>query len=179
MGVRSGAVKALKGSTTVVDLKGNPSLMHKHYGLDISTLIHPCLHHPDCAAEFCMVPPVPIKAFKREFEKRVKKLLDIPVRLTAVCDGAPHPHKKGTNDGRAKTVRESLVVVRNLQKQVDLGDKDKRLLNKAMKTCVTVREDVLLAATEVLAELGVKLVCASLEADFLVRLPHVSFAYLR
>ena len=177
MGVRNGAVPALKGSTTVVDLKDNPSLMYKHYGVDIMTLIHPSLRHPDCAAEFSMLPLIPLESFKKQFAKRVKKLLDIPVRLTAVCDGAPHPHKKGTNEGRANIVRKSLVVLRDLQKQVDLGDKDKKLLNKAMKTCVTVREDVLLAATEVLADLGVKLVCASLEADFQVRL-HPRFIHI-
>ena len=59
MGVRNGAVPALKGSTTVVDLKDNPSLMYKHYGVDIMTLIHPSLRHPDCAAEFSMLPLAP------------------------------------------------------------------------------------------------------------------------
>ena len=171
MGVGSGVVPALKGSTSLVPLQGNDSLQHLHAGVDISTLMHQCLHHADCADEYRMLPLIPLRSFQREMRKRLNLLLAIPLRITAVFDGAPHPHKKGTNDGRAKIVGDSLAVLRGLQKREDLGPVETRLLNKMKKASVTVREDVLLATVEVCKELGVDVVCAAFEADFQVRLP--------
>ncbi len=80
----------MKGSTKKAVLTGNSSLVHKHFGLDVSCIIHASLRNKDCADEYNMLPRIPLTSFKKEFSKRIQLILDIPVRLTAVFDGARH-----------------------------------------------------------------------------------------
>ncbi len=62
---------AMKRSTKKVSLTGNPILVHKHFGLDISCIIHASLRNADCADEYNMLPRIPLTSFNKEFSKMV------------------------------------------------------------------------------------------------------------
>jgi hypothetical protein len=64
-------VPAMKRSTKKVSLTGNPILVHKHFGLDISCIIHASLRNADCADEYNMLPRIPLTSFNKEFSKMV------------------------------------------------------------------------------------------------------------
>ena len=168
MGIKSQFVPWLKGKAGLQTLKGNPLLAHKHVAVDLSTILHLCLHREGVSHEFHMSPSIPLKSFALEFRKCMKLLVSVPMRILLVCDGSRHPHKKSTDDGRAASVSVKKERLDLLLKRSDLSKEEKTELNKLKKSCVWVREDVLEAAIAICIEEGWPYVCAPFEADFQV-----------
>ena len=148
MGLKSGACGALKLSTTVVTLKDNPKLVGKTLSLDLSTLLHRCLHIPGVLDEFHMDPPVPLKQFIREFKKCMLMLYSIPIHVEACLDGGRNFLKRETDDSRSLPRIDKEVRLKMLLKRSDLSEEERSELNKLKGACVYVREDVLLSVYE-------------------------------
>jgi hypothetical protein len=171
MGIKSNFVPLLKGLCGEQFLKGNPSIMHKTIAVDLSPLIHLCLHRKGNSDEFHMSPSIPLKIFAFQLKKTLQLLISIPIRPILVCDGSRHPHKKDTDDGRAQSLATNKAKMDALLKRSDLTVEEKKELDKLKRSCVWVREDVLATALEVCSQLNLTYICGPFEADFQVRMP--------
>ena len=169
MGIKSGFVPELKSAAGgLVALVGHPTLAYKYIAVDLSTILHLCLHRNGVSDEFHMSPPIPLHFFALEFRKCIKLLISVPMRLLLVCDGSRHPHKKSVDDGRANSLMEKKVKLDLLLKRSDLSRDEKTELSKLKRGCVHVREDVLDTALEICREEKWDYTCAAFEADFQV-----------
>ncbi len=169
MGIKSGFVPLLKELAPVQALVGNPSLMHKYFGVDLSTILHLCLHRDGVSDEFHMSPAIPLHFFALEFTKCMKLLVDARIRIILVGDGSRHPHKSQCDATRASELSVKKSKLDLLLKRSDLTKAGKGELNKLKKACVWVRPDVLHTAIEICKAQGWDYICAPFEADFQVR----------
>ena len=165
MGLKAGACAALKQSTTVVTLKGNPKLLGKTFSLDLSTVIHRCLHIQGVSDEFHMDPPVPLNQFIREFKKCMTMLYSIPIQVECCLDGGRNLLKRETDDSRSLPRADKEVRLKMLLKRSDLSEEERNELNKLKGACVYVREDVLLSVYRTMHENKWRFSCAVMEAD--------------
>ena len=78
MGIGNQFVPLLKNKVGFQTLKGNPLLLHKHIAVDLSTILHLCLHRDGVSHEFHMSPPIPLKSFALEFRKCTRLLVSVP-----------------------------------------------------------------------------------------------------
>ena len=129
MGIGNQFVPLLKDIVGVQTLKGNPLLLHKHIAVDLSTILHLCLHREGVSHEFHMSPPIPLKSFALEFRKCMRLLLSVPMRILLVCDGQRHPHKKQTDDERASSLSVSKERLDLLLKRSDLSKEETTEVN--------------------------------------------------
>ena len=165
MGIKGGVCAALKQSTQVVILKGNPKLIGKTFSLDLSTVLHRCLHVQGVADEFHMDPQVPLNQFIREFTKCMMMLYSIPIQVECCLDGGRNLLKKNTDDSRSVPREDKQVRLKMLLKRSDLSVEERKELNKLKGACVYVREDVLLSVYKVMQENKWRFSCAVMEAD--------------
>lgn len=142
----------------------NPKVNNKRLGLDLSVILHQALGNQISAAEFQVLPKIPISKVDEVCTKLVNLARRANITLVICTDGRHHPFKQSVNATRkknSKRAQDELNALYTKQEQVITSD-----VYKKMKKAVYVREDILDQALKVFKKNKVEVYGAITEADF-------------
>ena len=137
---------------------------NKRLGLDLSVILHQALGNQISAAEFQVLPKIPISKVDEVCTKLVNLARRANITLVICTDGRHHPFKQSVNATRkknSKRAQDELNALYTKQEQVITSD-----VYKKMKKAVYVREDILDQALKVFKKNKVEVYGAITEADF-------------
>lgn len=141
----------------------NPKVEKKKYGVDLSVFLHKALGNVISAAEFQMVPKIPISKVDEVCLKLISLARQANIELVICTDGRYHKYKDSVNQNR-KIAREDAQA--RLDALLLSDDPNIADVKRWMKKAVYVREDILAQAVEVFKDNKVEVYGAITEADF-------------
>ena len=143
----------------------NPKVNNKRLGVDFSVVLHKALGNDVSAAEFQVLPNIPITKVTEICAKLTNLARRSNVTLVVCPDGLYHLFKSSANEDRAKTRLKAQQRLDVLFQSKDPTEKMAEM-KKLMKKTVFVREEILMQALIEFRRNKIELYSGPYESDF-------------